>query len=305
MDAFYYAIAESLYPILLSLVVFIFPYSHIVEGALIFAIVDLIQRSINPIKEISGKIANIQRARTGIDRITNFLSDINILSDQYVAGDVVSFEKFKVKINHYEYLKKENSKERQNFSLDNIAFEGKRGDLIGIVGLSGSGKSTLLNILSGSLPIKNSIIEIIGEHDTISIDDHSRYLREVSLVSQESHIFSETLRFNITMSSDNFLNFDQRFEFFCENIPYLKLWGIKPDDLIDPKKLSLGQRQLLAGIRAMFLNKNIVFFDEISSALDPDLEYSLRKLVLLIQQHSLTIIVAHRIEIFSREYTAT
>jgi ATP-binding cassette subfamily B protein len=58
----------------------------------------------------------------------------------------------------------------------------------------------------------------------------------------------------------------------------------------------LGQRQLLAGIRACYLKKNIVFFDEISSALDSELELALRNLVLLIQKISLTIIVAHRVE---------
>jgi ATP-binding cassette subfamily B protein len=66
--------------------------------------------------------------------------------------------------------------------------------------------------------------------------------------------------------------------------------------VIKPNELSLGQRQLLAGVRACFLKKNVVFIDEISSALDSDLELALRKCILLIQEHSLTIIVAHRIE---------
>ncbi|MGZ3809985.1 MAG: hypothetical protein ACXVCE_18015, partial [Bacteriovorax sp.] len=77
---------------------------------------------------------------------------------------------------------------------------------------------------------------------------------------------------------------------------YLKTWGLGPNDMVVPSKLSLGQRQLLAGVRACYIKKNIVFFDEISSALDSELEFALRKLVLLIQQFSLTIIVAHRVE---------
>ena len=60
--------------------------------------------------------------------------------------------------------------------------------------------------------------------------------------------------------------------------------------------LSLGQRQLLAGVRACYLKKNVVFFDEISSALDSELELALRECILLIQEVSLTIIVAHRVE---------
>ena len=72
--------------------------------------------------------------------------------------------------------------------------------------------------------------------------------------------------------------------------------GLSAYEKINPSKLSLGQKQLLAGVRACYLKKNIVFFDEISSALDSELEYALRKCILLIQEYSLTIIVAHRVE---------
>ena len=72
-DASYYSLAESLYPLLLAFVVFIFPYSEIKQGAIILALVELIQRSINPIKSIAGKVTNIQRAATGLTRINDFL----------------------------------------------------------------------------------------------------------------------------------------------------------------------------------------------------------------------------------------
>ena len=78
--------------------------------------------------------------------------------------------------------------------------------------------------------------------------------------------------------------------------PYLKTLGLRPLEKIQPTKLSLGQKQLLAGVRACYLKKNVVFFDEISSALDSELEFALRKCILIIQEFSLTIIVAHRVE---------
>jgi len=304
MDALYYASAESLYPILLALVIFIFPYSHLTEVALIFAIVDLIQRSINPIKEISGKIANIQRAFTGIDRIQNFLNDIPHApaapSDLELKRN--PFQKMKVKIPHFEYPRRGNAeaKERETFALDDIDFEGRPGELIGIVGLSGSGKSTLLNILAGNiLAPKADVTLFMGTPETsyqLHLKDLEEYRREVSIVSQDSHIFSESLMFNITLKRQKPSDFDDNWEFLCQNIPYLRTWGLTPVDLVEPSKLSLGQRQLLAGVRACYIKKNIVFFDEISSALDSELEFALRRLVLLIQKFSLTIIVAHRVE---------
>ena len=102
--------------------------------------------------------------------------------------------------------------------------------------------------------------------------------------------------FNITLKRIEPEDFKTNWDFLVENIPYLKTWGLGPNDLIVPSSLSLGQRQLLAGVRACYIKKNIVFFDEISSALDSELEYSLRKLVLIIQKFSLTIIGAHRVE---------
>ena len=309
MDAAYYAVAESLYPILLALVIFIFPYSHLTEVALIFAIVDLIQRSISPIKEISGKIANIQRAATGIDRIQNFLNDIpNRISVALKDNNQKNpFLKMKVDLDYFEYPKRKTVTEgttevleRKSFSLADIHFEGLPGELIGIVGLSGSGKSTLLNILAGNVLAPNVNVSLLmgtpNESYELHLRDLDEYRREVSIVSQESHIFSESLMFNITLQRVEPDNFLQNWNFLLENIPYLKTWGLSPNDLVVPSSLSLGQRQLLAGVRACYIKKNIVFFDEISSALDSELEYALRKLVLLIQEYSLTVIVAHRVE---------
>jgi ATP-binding cassette subfamily B protein len=304
MDAAYYALAESLYPVLLALVIFIFPYSHLTEAALIFAIVDLIQRSISPIKEISGKIANIQRAFTGIDRIQHFLNDIpaQIITPMEMGLSHRTFKKMIVDLDYFEYPKRAGSegKERELFNLTDIHFTGLPGELIGIVGLSGSGKSTLLNILAGNILAPRADVKLLmgenNENYELNLKDLEEYRREVGIVSQDSHIFSETLMFNITLKREMPADFMESWKFLTDNIPYLKTWGLKPDDMVVPSQLSLGQRQLLAGIRACYIKKNIVFFDEISSALDSDLEYALRKLVLLIQKFSLTIIVAHRVE---------
>ena len=315
LDAAYYAVAESLYPILLALVIFIFPYSGLTEAALIFAIVDLIQRSINPIKEISGKIANIQRAITGIDRIQHFLNDmpmkLTVNKNQLLSATHHSkLVRMDVSIPKFTYPKRVQKNAdapvevRDSFSLVDINFSGSPGELIGIVGLSGSGKSTLLNILAGNVIASEARVDLlmngeVGDYSLL-IKDLDEYRREVSIVSQESHIFSESLIFNITLRRDlepsEIEHFESTWKKFEESIPYLKTMNLKTFDKITPSSLSLGQRQLLAGVRACYLKKNIVFFDEISSALDSELEYALRVCILLIQEFSLTIIVAHRVE---------
>jgi ATP-binding cassette subfamily B protein len=302
-DAGYFAIAESLFPLMLVVLVLVFPYSNIVEMAILAAIIDLIQRSISPIKEFASKISSIQRAKSGLIRIVEFNKDIDKLPTVSFDDPQSTFnlDKITVNVETFQYPQvKEQS--RSSFGLENISFEATAGELVGIVGMSGSGKSTLLKILSTDILADNSLITLsknsgeIIEFSGKKLETLDQYKRQVSIVSQESHVFTESLEFNITMSSTlspEFIDFWKR---VALSIPYIKKWGIEPDTIIAPKDLSLGQKQLLSALRSCFLTKPIVLFDEISSGLDSDLEEALRKLVLLIQEKSLTFIVAHRIE---------
>lgn len=304
-DASYFAIAESLFPILLALLVIVFPYSNIVEMAVIAAIIDLIQRSISPIKEVASKISGIQRAKTGMDRIFEFNRDLKTMPKSALGSEDVlidDFEALRVEVGYFSYPRDKDDEGQAAFALRDIVFEAGAGELAGIVGMSGSGKSTLLKILSTDILCPDSTVTIERRsHRSIAFsgDDLkgiSRYKRQVSIVSQDSHVFSESLRFNISFGQKSPEDFDLFWERVKEKIPYLSRWGVKPGDMINPKELSMGQKQLISALRSCFLRKPIVLFDEISSGLDSELEEALRKLVLLIQQNSLTIIVAHRVE---------
>jgi ATP-binding cassette subfamily B protein len=300
-DASYFSIAESLFPILLVLLVVIFPYSNIVEMSVLAAIIDLIQRSISPIKEISGKISSIQRARTGIIRIDEFNDDLATLPKSNFDIEIgkLDLKSMNIKVPRFEYPSKDGAKP---FILSDIDVTANPGELIGIVGQSGCGKSTLLKILATDILVEDSEITVESEDGKElkfsgkSSDDLMKYKSQVSIVSQDSHVFSNTLRFNITMAEGKSEGFEQFWKDVTKRIIYLKTWGIKSDDFINPKELSLGQKQLLSALRSCFLSKPIVLFDEISSSLDSELEEALRLLVLLIQKKSLTFIVAHRIE---------
>lgn len=291
-DASYYSAAESLYPILLALVLVFFPHGQAARLAMLAVLIDLIQKSITPIKEVASKITSIQRARTGIERIHEF--------HQFFAHEkstakpfAGALEIFKLDLKHYEYPPRENE---TPFALRDVSFQGRPGELIGIVGSSGCGKSTLLRLLSGQHgPFVGELSlnqEVLNAENT---QDLERLGSQVSLVSQDSHVFSDSVEFNITLSEA-----DPRFPEFWQQalaaLPYLRRWGVGPATKIDPKTLSLGQKQLLSGLRACFLRKSIVLFDEVSSGLDPELERALRDLVLFVQRHSLTIIVTHRVE---------
>jgi ATP-binding cassette subfamily B multidrug efflux pump len=286
-DASYYSAAESLYPILVALVMIIVPYSQIVEVAILAALIDLIQKSITPIKDVASKISVLSRAKTGIDRLHQFNDSFE--QDHYERLDFTHLEANKM------VFDLETFSYDQGFTLEKVKFELNRGEILGILGESGCGKSTLLKLLSGQYHTFTGTITIddrvINANDEKELRTFSSY---VSLISQDSHVFTETLKFNITLGAD--VGFEDFWGHASKSIPYLSRWGVLPDEKLSPKFLSMGQKQLLSGLRALFLKKPIILMDEISSGLDSELEAALRDMIKFFQSRSMTIIVTHRLE---------
>ena len=303
-DAGYYSLAESLYPMMLLFLALIIPYSAITNAAVILATIDVIQKSIGPIKDIASKIANVQRAITGIQRINEFFDDLSQgrSSPLEVQSQDITFEKLKVRIKYFSYPSvKTEGKRKHPFSLQDITFEGKIGQLYGIVGLSGHGKSTLLNILAGNIVPDDFEITLHTKNDRIFYGHRHKmrendYRQQVGLVSQDSHIFSESLQFNITLGKKTRKEFELFWNHICQHIPYLAYWNNRLHEKILQKELSAGQRQLISAVRSCFLRKKIILFDEISSGLDSELEAALRKSIKIFQTLGFVIVVAHRVE---------
>jgi ATP-binding cassette subfamily B protein len=321
-DAAYYSLAESLFPLLLVLFAFIYPYSHITELAVVVAMIDLIQRSINPIKDVAGKMSNFQRAGTGIRRIVEFIEDSDQKSSKGQSDQegIIDVDRLSVKIPHFSYSSKtpklstekdhhlnlHGVSESRPFELRNIDFEANRGEMIGVVGKSGSGKSTLLNLLTGNLFFEASQTRIeisSGHNQSLELRPGSsksaffRFRKHVGIVSQESHIFTGSLAFNVSLEGSEVTNALSEFwKIVRERVEYVRKWGIQLDSQIAPSEMSVGQKQLIAALRACYQRRSIVFFDEISSALDSQLEEGIRSMIRLVQEKALTFIVAHRIE---------
>lgn len=286
-DAGYYSAAESLYPILVALVMVIVPYSKIVEVAILAALIDLIQRSITPIKDVASKISVLQRARAGLERLHQFDEGYRQESFESLTYERLDAGTMKFHLEKFQY--------DQGFALSDVSFTLQRGEILGILGESGCGKSTLLKLLSGQYQTFAGTIDLDGKIITPSSEQELRkFSSYVSLISQDSHVFTETLRFNITLGVEE--DFPAFWAKATSSIPYLVRWNIAPDDKINPKSLSMGQKQLLSGLRALYLKKPIILMDEISSGLDSELEAALRDLIKFFQSRSITIIVTHRLE---------
>ena len=286
-DAGYYSAAESLYPFLVALVMLLVPFSQIVEVAILAALLDLIHKSITPIKDVASNMSVLSRAKPGVERIHQFNESFDrneFIAENYTELDA---DRMSFSLENFSYY--------EGFNLKDINFELKRGEILGVLGESGCGKSTLLKLLSGQYQTFNGLISIDDKNiDPSNEPELRKFSSYVSLVSQDSHVFTESLKFNITLGSE--ANFDDFWILATRYVPYLLKWNISPNDKIDSRKLSLGQKQLISGLRALYLKKPIILMDELSSGLDSELESALKDLLNFFQSRTMTIIVTHRLE---------
>lgn len=170
------------------------------------------------------------------------------------------------------------------------------GETIAFVGGSGSGKSTLMNLIIGFLKPSEGKIFVDGK-DLATIYLGS-YRRQISVVPQQSILFSGTVRENITYG--------------CENISEEHLWevirGANLEDVISKlpegldtlvsehgNNLSGGQKQRISIARAFVRNPSILLLDEATSALDSASERKIQDALENLSKGRTTLVVAHRL----------
>ena len=180
--------------------------------------------------------------------------------------------------------------------LNNFSLTVNPGETIALVGESGSGKSTVLNLVIGFNSIDSGSFKIDGI-DASEIDMRS-YRRFISVVPQNSILFSGTIKENITYGRKNvtkeLLNYAikaARLESVIEKMPD----GINTVVGEHGAKLSGGQRQRISIACAIIRNPQVIIFDEATSALDSVTESEIQKAIENLTENRTTFIVAHRL----------
>ncbi len=172
----------------------------------------------------------------------------------------------------------------------------KAGERIAVVGGSGSGKSTIMNLLIGLLEPTYGRIYIDG----VPLDEipKSRYRQFISIVPQNSILFSGTIRENITFGLNHYseeqlnqvIN-DANINEFLHLLPN----GIDSQVGEHGDKLSGGQKQRISIARALIRNPKILIMDEATSALDNVAEFHVQRAVDRLVKERTTFTVAHRL----------
>src|SRR3954470_11657031 len=156
--------------------------------------------------------------------------------------------------------------------LDGVGFDVARGQTVAIVGRSGSGKSTLLRCIAGLETVQDGRIEVCGhEVGRPGSAARAQLRRDVGMVFQSYNLFPHlTVERNITLAL-SLVKKQSRAEAKQRAAEVLRQVGLTDKLTAYPEQLSGGQQQRVAIARSLALAPQVMLFDEVTSALDPEL----------------------------------
>ena len=195
--------------------------------------------------------------------------------------------------------------------LDDVSLHVGEGEVCCIVGPSGSGKSTLLRCLNGLEQIQAGSITIDG--DLVGYASHKGRLHPwthrqaaafragVGVVSQHFNLFPHmTVLQNVVAAQVTVLK-RSKGEAARTARDLLGRVGLTAKEHVYPKTLSGGQQQRVAIARALALNPKVMLFDEVTSALDPELVGEVLSVIKLLATEGMTMVVVTHERRFARD----
>ena len=251
----------------------------------IYLVINYIKNCREPLTEIFDQLEEIQSSFMSLKRINKLLKENGVEDiekgekDEDLKGDI----EFKNVYMQY----------GDNKVLNDISFIIKEGSKVTIAGKTGVGKTTMMNILMRLYPFQKGRILIGGKDITkIRIKD---IRKNISYISQTPYILEDTLKNNIILGDESIT--DEQIKTVAKEIGFENTMNKFKDGLdekISKAKLSYGQLQMIAFLRAILHKANIYIFDEPTSNIDLKTEDRIQKLIDRITRESTVIIIAHR-----------
>ena len=158
----------------------------------------------------------------------------------------------------------------QNRVLDGVSLTVNPGEVIVILGPSGCGKSTLLRTLNGLEPIQGGEIRFDG----VLLDgatDWQRVRQRIGMVFQSYHLFPNLTVLENVLLGPLQVQKRERQEALLQAEQLLTRIGLWEKRHDYPRQLSGGQQQRIAIVRALCMNPQVMLFDEVTAALDPEM----------------------------------
>ncbi|MFQ5869916.1 MAG: ABC transporter ATP-binding protein, partial [Candidatus Zixiibacteriota bacterium] len=184
----------------------------------------------------------------------------------------------------------------KNPVLEDVSFTVKIGEVIAIVGPSGAGKTTLVDLLPRFYDPQRGRVEIDGID--IKEVDIFQLRRLMGIVTQETILFNDTVKNNISYGSDGVqLQAIKEVARIAKAAQFIEQLPERYDTSIGDRgvKLSGGERQRLAIARALLKNPPILIFDEATSALDSESEILVQEAIENMMRGRTSFVIAHRL----------
>jgi ABC-type polar amino acid transport system ATPase subunit len=185
--------------------------------------------------------------------------------------------------------------------LDGVTMTVDKGEVVSVIGGSGSGKSTMLMCINGLEPIQKGSIRVDGVEVHSRATDLNRLRRKIGIVFQQFNAFPHlTVIENVMLALRKVLK-KSKPEAEAIAVQQLKHVGLADKLKVYPSRLSGGQQQRMAIARALAMSPEYMLFDEVTSALDPELISEVLDTLRMLSQEGMTmIVVTHEIR-FARE----
>lgn len=257
------------------------------------AIITLSSSALPMISAILVSVVKFQEARIAFDRMFEF-SDM----PKEVSGS-------RILLNPIEEVSVQNLSFRfpgRSKLLENVSFKLFKNNIAAIVGESGSGKSTLASLLLRHYTSEAGVIVVDGiDVNKIKLDD---WRKKIGVIPQNIHLFNGSVLDNILMgdaTEEKVGQLTDRIDadglmYFVDRFPN----GLNTKIGEEGVNLSGGQKQLIAFIRAIYSNPEILIVDEGTSAMDREMEQHVLNLIRKYKTNMMVLFITHRIHILRR-----
>ena len=183
------------------------------------------------------------------------------------------------------------------YILNGVSLDVQKGEVVVILGPSGCGKSTLLRCINGLEMIEDGEILLDGNKISGMKKDMHLVRQKIGMVFQSYDLFPHmTVMKNILIGPTKAQKRDKA-EVEKEAMELLRRVGLEDKANVYPRTLSGGQKQRVAIVRALCMHPEIMLFDEVTAALDPEMVREvLDVMVDLAKSGSTMLIVTHQME---------
>ena len=242
-----------------------------------------------PLRQIADKFNTLQMGMVAVDRIFSIFENSSVIKETGKINKPSFKGKIEFKNVRFEYTSNVEV-------LKGISFLVNPGETIAIVGPTGSGKTTIINLISRLYETKDGSIHIDGR----SINDYTlNCLRDnIGLILQDVFLFADTIQNNVTLFDED-ISKEQVVATAKELGIHEFIMSLPEDYNFNVQErgntLSAGQKQLIAFMRVLIKNPDILILDEATSSIDSYSEDLIKSATKKITKNKTSVIIAHRL----------